>query len=320
MRRTGRGAAYRVTVPARTTPHGAASAPLETDAGETAAARAATDTPVRRLRGGAAAGLLAACHPLPAAAVTLVTAALAAAAGRGLTGGAAAVGAVAAGQLSVGWSNDRADLRRDRTVGRRDKPLVAGSVRPAAVSGAAALALLVCVPLSLAGGLLAGTVHLAAVAAAWGYNLWLKSTVVSWLPYALAFGLLPAFVTLGLPGAPWPPPWLTAAAGLLGAGAHFANVLPDIADDLSTGVAGLPQRLGARRSAALAALLVLGSAVALVAGPPGPVTGYGWVLLAGTAAALLLASRRPAGRLPFLAVLSVAGADAVLLVVQLRPA
>ncbi|MEU9148872.1 UbiA family prenyltransferase, partial [Streptomyces sp. NPDC048349] len=272
---------------------------------------------LRRGRGAAAAGLLAACHPLPAAAVTLFTAALAAAAGHGPAGGAAAAGAVAAGQLSVGWCNDRADLRRDLAVGRRDKPLVAGTVSPAAVTRAAGLALLVCVPLSLAAGLLAGAVHLLGVAAAWGYNLRLKGTAASWLPYALAFGLLPAFVTLGLPGAPWPPPWLTLAAALLGAGAHFANVLPDIADDLATGVVGLPQRLGARRSAALAALLVLGSAAALVAGPPGAVTAYGWVLLGGTAATLLLAARRPAGRLPFLAVLAVAGADVVLLVVEL---
>ncbi len=303
-------------MPARTTPAGPATATSAT----TSATETATATAPRRRRGGSAAGLLAACHPLPAAAVTLFTAALATAAGRDLAGGAAAAGAVAAGQLSVGWSNDRADLRRDRAVGRRDKPLVAGTVRPAAVTGAAGLALLLCVPLSLAGGLLAGTVHLAGVAAAWGYNLWLKGTAASWLPYALAFGLLPAFVTLGLPGAPWPPLWLTAAAALLGAGAHFANVLPDIADDLATGVVGLPQRLGPRYSAGLAALLVLGSAAALVVGPPGRVSAYGWGLLAGTAAMLLLAARRPAGRLPFLAVLAVAGADVLLLVVQLRPA
>lgn len=291
-------------MPARTTQAGSATPPTTAPA-------------VRRNRAAAAAGLLAACHPLPAAAVTLFTAALAAAAGHGLARGAATVGAVAAGQLSVGWCNDRADLRRDLAVGRPDKPLVAGAVPPAAVTRAAGLALLACVPLSLACGLLAGAAHLAAVAAAWAYNLWLKRTAASWLPYALAFGLLPAFVTLGLPGTPWPPAWLAGAAALLGAGAHFANVLPDIADDLATGVMGLPQRLGARRSGALAAVLVLGSAAALVAGPPGRVTAYGWALLAGTAATLLLAGLRPAGRLPFLAVLAVAGADVLLLVAEL---
>ncbi|THA87106.1 hypothetical protein E6U81_02095 [Streptomyces sp. A0592] len=261
----------------------------------------------------------ASCHPLPAAAVTLFTAALAVAAGHGPPGVVLLAGAVAAGQLSVGWCNDRADLRRDLATGRRDKPLVAGTVSADAVARAAGTALLLCVPLSLAAGPLAGAVHLVGVAAAWGYNLRLKGTVASWAPYALAFGLLPAFVTLGLPGAPWPPPWLMAAAALLGAGAHFANVLPDIDDDLATGVVGLPQRLGARRSAALAGLLVLGSTAALLAGPPGPVTAYGWVLLGATATALLVAFRRPAGRLPFLTVMAVAGADVILLVAELRP-
>ncbi|MFI5828925.1 UbiA family prenyltransferase [Streptomyces sp. NPDC051578] len=264
---------------------------------------------------GMVAALAAACHPLPAAAVTLFTAGLAAACGRGAVGSAASAAAVALGQLSVGWSNDRADLRRDRVTGRRDKPLAAGAVAPAAVSAAAIAALALCVPLSLASGWLAGAVHLCAVAAAWAYNLRLKSTLASWLPYALAFGLLPAFVTLGLPGRPWPPLWLAAAAALLGAGAHFANVLPDIADDLATGVTGLPQRLGGRRSAALAALLVLGSAVALVLGPPGPVAPYGWGLLALTAA-VLLATGRARGRAPFLGTLAVAAADVTLLLAR----
>ncbi|RPF43985.1 4-hydroxybenzoate polyprenyltransferase [Streptomyces sp. Ag109_G2-6] len=260
-------------------------------------------------------GLLRACHPLPAAAVTVFAAVLAAAAGRGPAGSALTAGAVAAGQLSVGWSNDRLDLRRDRAAGRRDKPLATGGVPAAAVTAAALAALALCVPLSLAAGPAAGAAHLAGVAAAWAYNLRLKGTAASWLPYALAFGLLPAFVTLGLPGAPWPPPWLTGAAALLGAGAHFANVLPDIADDLATGVRGLPQRLGARASAALAALLVLGSAALLVLGPPGHVTPYGWTLLALTGA-LLLATARAPGRIPFLGVLAVAGGDVLLLLAR----
>ncbi|MET9604326.1 UbiA family prenyltransferase [Streptomyces sp. NPDC006512] len=265
--------------------------------------------------GAVAGGLLRACHPVPAAAVTVFSAALAVASGRGAAGSALTAAAVAAGQLSVGWCNDRADLRRDLATGRRDKPLVTGAVRPDTVTAAALGALLVCVVLSVACGALAGAVHLLGVAAAWAYNLRLKGTAASWVPYALAFGLLPAFVTLGLPGAPWPPPWLTCAAALLGAGAHFANVLPDIADDLATGVRGLPQRLGARWSAALAGLLVAASTVCLVAGPPGRVTPYGWGLLVLTAA-LLLATGRARGGIPFLGTMAVAGADVLLLLLH----
>lgn len=267
-----------------------------------------------------AVGLLKAAHPLPATAVALFTAALTIAVGHQFIRAATMVAAVTAGQLSVGWCNDRVDLRRDVTTSRSDKPLVTGETQPSAVAFAAVAALAVCVPLSLACGLFAGCVHLCAVAAAWGYNLRLKSTPVSWAPYALAFGLLPAFVTLGLPGSPWPPGWLMTAAALLGAGAHFANVLPDIEDDLATAVRGLPQRLGARRSAALAALLVLASTFALVGGPAGPVSRHGWWLLAATTALCLLAllclPTLSRSRVAFFATMAVAGADLAQLLVH----
>ena len=41
-----------------------------------------------------------------------------------------------------------------------------------------------------------GSVHLVSVASGWAYNLGLKSTAWSWAPYAVAFGALPAVVSL----------------------------------------------------------------------------------------------------------------------------
>ncbi|WP_063794532.1 UbiA family prenyltransferase, partial [Kitasatospora sp. MBT63] len=260
--------------------------------------------------------LLRACHPAPAAAVTLFATAFAAGCGRGPAGCALTGAAVAAGQLSVGWSNDLIDHRRDLAARRRDKPLAAGELDPAVLRAAAGAALLVCVPLSLAAGAAAGAAHLAGVAAGWAYNLGLKRTVLSWAPYALAFGLLPAFVTLGLPGGPWPPPWLTAAAVLLGTGAHFANVLPDLADDLAAGVRGLPQRLGRAGAGAVAALLLGCASAVLVAGPPGPVGGAGRAVLVATVLLVLPAVLLPRTRWPFLAALAVAGIDVVLLLAR----
>ncbi|MGA5194521.1 UbiA family prenyltransferase [Streptomyces exfoliatus] len=263
-------------------------------------------------------GLLMASHPVPATTVTVLAALLATAFGLNLTSAALAVAAVAAGQLSIGWSNDRLDLRRDRAAGRRDKPLATGAVRPGTVGAAACTALLVCVPLSLGCGLLAGTVHLGGVAAGWAYNLWLKRTVLSWLPYTAAFGLLPAFLTLTLPGSPWPPLWLTAAAALLGTGAHFANVLPDLDDDIASGVRGLPQRLGRRGSMASAAALALASCVTLTAGPTGQVSpasaGPIGVTLALCAVAVAGPPALLRGRVPFVAILAMAGLNAALLV------
>ena len=50
------------------------------------------------------------------------------------------------------------------------------------------------------------------------YDWPLKSTPFSVLPYLVAFGLLPAFVVVALPGHPAPPVWLVAAGALLGGG------------------------------------------------------------------------------------------------------
>ena len=66
------------------------------------------------------------------------------------------------------------------------------------------------------------------------------------VPYAVSFGLLPAFVTLGLPTHLWPRPTLMVATALLGIGAHFINTLADREDDARSGIAGLPQRMSAR--------------------------------------------------------------------------
>jgi 4-hydroxybenzoate polyprenyltransferase len=233
-------------------------------------------------------GLVRACHPEPTVAVTAVATALAVAAGRGAAGAVAVAVAVLSGQLSVGWSNDLIDRDRDRERGRQQKPIVAGLVAPTTVRRAAVIALVATVPLSLLSGISAATVHVVAVLAAWAYNLRIKSTVLSVLPYVVAFGLLPAFVTLGLPGAPWPPWWAVTAGALLGAGAHFANVVPDITDDLATGVRGLPQRLGRETSSRLAAVFLLAASLVLVFGPGhvGPVTGVGLAIatvLAGVA-------------------------------------
>ena len=171
--------------------------------------------------------------------------------------------AVASGQLTVGWTNDYLDRDRDRQAGRIDKPIVAGQIRARVVLGSATIAMMFCVPLSFASGTAAGAVHLSAVAAALAYNAGLKSTVASAVPYAYAFGALPAFVTLGLTRSHLPPVWAVSAGALMGVGAHFMNTLPDRAGDRQAGVRGLPQRLPATLS--LVAGVALLSAAALLA-------------------------------------------------------
>ena len=130
-------------------------------------------------------GLLRGCHPAPAFAVTLLLTVLAIAWGRGAAGSALVFATVMTGQLSIGWSNDLIDAGRDRAVGRHEKPVVAGTVSTHTLAVAAGAALVLCVPLSFLNGLLAGVAHLVSVAAGWAYNLGLKATVLSWLPYVV---------------------------------------------------------------------------------------------------------------------------------------
>jgi protoheme IX farnesyltransferase len=260
--------------------------------------------------------LVRSSHPEPTAAVTLMVTALAVTSGRDAAGVLLVAAAVLSGQLSIGWLNDVLDAGRDRAVGRADKPVVTGAVSARTVGVAALVAAAACVPLSLASGAAAGTVHLVAVAAGWAYDLELKSSRWSVVPYVVCFGLLPVFVVLGLPGTPAPPWWLPAAGALLGAGAHFANVLPDLDDDAATGVRGLPHRLGAARSRAAAALLLLAATVVLALAAPVPplLAAVVPVLATGVLAAGFRAGRRPGSRAPFRSVLVVAGIVVALLV------
>ena len=213
------------------------------------------------------------------------------------------------GQLSIGWCNDLVDRGRDLAAGRRDKPLVTGAVRTRVVALACGLSAAACVPLSLASGWRAGVAHLAGVAGGWAYNVGVKRTVWSWLPYAASFALLTAFLTLGLPGHPAPPVWLLLAGALLGTGAHFLNVVPDVEADLASGVRGLPQRLGAAR-AAVGGSVLLTAAVLVVTVGPGRPPWWAWVGLGAATGcatgAAVSGSRRDPGRLPFLLAVSTA--------------
>lgn len=267
-------------------------------------------------------GLVRASHPEPGAAVTLVAVLLAAGVGHGPAGAALVGLTVLATQLAVGWTNDWLDAERDRAVGRDDKPLAAGGLSRRAVGIAGLVAAAATPVIGLTLGLTAATAITAALASALLYNWPLKFTPASVLPYAFSFGALPAFVILALPGAPRPPAWIVAAGALLGAGAHFANVLPDLSDDVRTGVRGLPHRIGPAWSRAAAAGLLFAATVTLVFGPPGRPSWYGIAAIA--AAVVILPAGWYLGRLAssrgarpvavFRAVLVVALIDVLLLV------
>jgi len=255
------------------------------------------------------------CHPIPSVAVTAISAGLVGLADLPMGRGALVMGAVLTGQLAIGWSNDYLDAERDRAVHRSDKPVATGAMEPRVAGIAAVVALIVTFALSVALGWPGGAAALAIVVCGWVYNLGLKATVLSWLPYAAAFGMLPAVATLSASPPRWPAAWALIGGGLLGVAAHLANVLPDLGDDVATGVRGLPHRIGARATALTATVILLIASAVILFGPvgqPGPWRWAGFaaaVVVAGAAARLAFGD--PSSRRFFLAVILIAALDLV---------
>jgi 4-hydroxybenzoate polyprenyltransferase len=264
--------------------------------------------------------LVRAGHPGPCLAITAIAVLLAVAAGA--PSGELTIFAVSvlAGQFSIGWSNDYADARRDAAAGRTDKPLATGALGRSTVLVAALVALAVAFGLALAISPVTAAWLVPVVGAGWAYNAGLKATALSGLAYVAGFGPIPGLATSLLPGHPVPRPWALAAASLLGLGAHFANVLPDLADDRAAGVRGLPHRvagIGGERTARSVAVALLVGASALIAFAPGtPDRSGAAVVLAvgGLAAAVVLGAVavRSRGRTPFRCALAIAGIDVLM--------
>ncbi|MBH0023908.1 UbiA family prenyltransferase [Salinibacterium sp. NG22] len=225
-------------------------------------------------------------HPGPTVAVTLIACALAW--GAGLDGWRVAVVTVMIllNQISVGLSNDWLDVARDRRTGRTDKPIASGEVSTRLVATIAIVSAVASVGLSLTLGPLAALAHAVFLASGWFYNLGLKSTAASVVPYITGFGALPAIVTLAAQPPHLAAAWVIAAGSLLGVAAHFSNVLPDLEDDRETGVRGLPHYLGSRASGIIIAVSLVAASLTIVFGPGTPPTIVGYL---GVAAILAIA-------------------------------
>ena len=182
---------------------------------------------------------------------------------------------VLVGQALLGWHNDVVDRRRDALHQRTGKPVADGRLEPGEVWFAITCGLLLVVPLSLSNGLVAGGVYLASLAIAALGNLVLRTSVLSPVPWAVAFALYPAFLSYGgwgnHDGGSAPQPAMVVLAALLGIGVHFLTALWGLVADHEDGWRYLPLRLGMKVGAArLLALtttyLALVTAGILVAG------------------------------------------------------
>lgn len=262
-----------------------------------------------------AAALARSCHLGPSIAVTSIALLLGISAELEAASLVLVGATVLVGQLSIGWSNDWLDATRDLAAGRTDKPTATGSIRPSTLRVAALSAGSLALPLSLLAGWPGGW-HLLLVGSGWAYNVRLKMSAWSPVPYAVGFGALPLYV-LAVAGvaAQW---WMPASGAALGVAAHFANAAPDVEQDRALGVFGLPQRIGARPSliTALALLACVGGVLLTQLGLDGPGLALAGALVAlplmvGTTLVLLGRIGRPA----FSLVMVAAVVDVALLVV-----
>ena len=205
-------------------------------------------------------------------------------------------------QSAIGAANDLVDAPADRSV-KPGKPIAAGLVAPAAARAVALVGL--AAGFLLAASVSASALGLAAAGSAAGlaYDLRLKGTPASWLPFAIGIPLLPLFAWVGATGsAPTPVLILAGLAVPAGAAIAVANALPDLERDTAAGVASAATARGRVRAghgvAALQALVgasALTSFAVLASGrgaiPPAAVAG-----LVGSCLALgggVVLSRRP---------------------------
>jgi len=168
--------------------------------------------------------------------------------------------AIFAGQLVIGWSNDFIDAPLDIAAQRTKKPIVGKEIDPDQLRKSIVFALIAALLLSLLSplGLIGTLIHFLGLLSATLYNLKLKSTILSPVPYIVSFGALPWAIYL--PTENKPPLWLFIDFMLISVAFHFFNVLKDFQWDINQGVLGLPQRLGKKASLVISILLV-GSAV-----------------------------------------------------------
>ena len=172
---------------------------------------------------------------------------------------------VATGQLVVGWSNDLYDYKDDLAHNRTNKPLVSGLITKQYLQKW----LRFMVPFSFIANLLGplgikgGLVYMLGVGCGVAYNFYFKFSALSPLPYAIAFAALPSSIAIskGIT----PPLWMLLGGAIFGMAAHFINVIKDMEQDNVSGIEGLPQRLGTKKSIIAAATLIVVGVLAILA-------------------------------------------------------
>jgi 4-hydroxybenzoate polyprenyltransferase len=189
-------------------------------------------------------GLLRLVHPFPSALDGIVTGAIV------LLAGGPPVTALRLGlamvllQFSIGALNDIVDLAGDR-LAKPAKPLAARSLGVSAARLTLALCLAAGLVLSAMSGLGVLAVAVAGILAGFAYDLRLKGTALSWLPWAAGIPLLPLYAWLGAGrGLTGFFPALLVMAAFAGTALALANGIADFERDRMAGVRSIVVVLG----------------------------------------------------------------------------
>jgi 4-hydroxybenzoate polyprenyltransferase len=209
-------------------------------------------------------------------------------------------GLLVGNQYAAGALNDAVDADADAAADR-GKPIQRGVISRRAVATAAVVAGVASLGFGLALGPATFALAVVGLACAWSYDLWLKGTLFSALPFAVAVPIVPLFgygAAGRFPAVLW---WAWPIGALLAIATHLADALPDVERDRATGVRGLATRLGVGRAAVVAAACYAAAvAMALVSGlaagdRPVVAAGAALAVVLGLAA-LAAGARGPGGR------------------------
>jgi 4-hydroxybenzoate polyprenyltransferase len=262
-----------------------------------------------RSPGGRVRSLVFLGHPGPSLLVTLVFVAIAGLAGRRVPDATRIlqlVGTMLPIQLCIGVINDVVDLPAD-AVAQPYKPLVRGVLgRSTAVWAGVALGV---IGLGVAATINLATLGLAAAALGAGlaYDLGLRRTILSWVPWWGGMVVLPLAAYASAGAIPARLLIVIPLSALIAVGLHLANAQPDIDADRSAGVRSLAVVMGVRRArwegpAALAVAGLLALVLAIPLGQADPLLFAGAAVLA--CGLVAVAVTRPPRPFPILAAAS----------------